>query len=273
MKFYKLSGSGNDFVLLDNRDLSLSGDLSELVQRLCARRTGIGADGVLLLEPASGYDFRMRYLNADGGEVEFCGNGARCSAYMARRLGLAGDRMTFLAGDGPHQAEVNGERIKLGMSQPKDISLGFLLEVEGKGYAASFADTGVPHVVIQVGDVEAVDVTGLGRAIRYHHQYRPKGTNANFVEVVDRSRLKVRTYERGVEDETLACGTGCTAAAVVSVLRKLVDPPVECTTRGGEVLTIHMDKNGDLVGNVFLEGAVELVFKGEWKTNDKNPKS
>lgn len=267
MRFHKLSGSGNDFVLLDNRDLSLSGDLSDLVRKMCARRTGIGADGVLLLEPASGYDFRMRYLNADGGEVEFCGNGGRCSAYMARRLGMAKDRMAFLAGDGPHRAEVNGSRVKLGMSDPRDISLGFLLEVEGKGYAASFADTGVPHVVIQVGDVESVDVTGLGRAVRHHHQYSPRGTNADFVEVVDRRRLKVRTFERGVEDETLACGTGCTAAAVVSVLRGLADPPVECLTRGGEVLTVHMDKSGESLNNVFLEGEVRLVFEGEWQPN------
>lgn len=267
MRFYKLSGSGNDFVLIDNRSLSLSGDLSGLVRDLCARRTGVGADGVLLLEPAQGADFRMRYLNADGGEVEFCGNGGRCSAYMARRLGLAGDRMTFLAGDGPHKTEVSGERVKLGMSDPKDISLGFLLEVEGKGYAASFADTGVPHVVIQVGDVESVDVVGLGRAIRHHHQYAPRGTNADFVEVVDRRRIKVRTYERGVEDETLACGTGCTAAAVVSVLRGLADSPVECLTRGGEVLTVHLARDGDRVKDVYLEGEVRLVFEGEWKPN------
>ncbi len=264
MKFYKLSGSGNDFVLLDNRGLSLSGDLSELVQRLCARRTGIGADGVLLLEPSDKADFRMRYLNADGGEVEFCGNGGRCSAFMARRLGLAGDRMAFEAGDGLHKAEVNDNRVKLGMSDPKDISLGFLLEVDGKGYAASFADTGVPHVVVQVGGVESADVIGLGRAIRNHHQYQPRGTNADFVEVVDRHRLKVRTYERGVEDETLACGTGCTAAAVVSVLRGLADPPVECLTRGGEVLTVHLRREGDAVAEVFLEGQVKLVFEGEW---------
>jgi diaminopimelate epimerase len=264
MKFHKLSGSGNDFVLIDNRGLSLSGDLTGLVRGLCARRTGVGADGVLLLEPAKGADFRMRYLNADGGEVEFCGNGGRCSAYMARRLGLAGDRMTFLAGDGHHKAEVTGERVKLGMSDPRDISLGFLLEVDGRGYAASFADTGVPHVVIQVGDVGAVDVAGMGRAIRHHHQYAPRGTNANFVEVVDRRRLKVRTYERGVEDETLACGTGCTAAAVVAVLRGLADPPVECLTRGGEVLTVHLSREGQAVADVFLEGEVKLVFEGEW---------
>jgi diaminopimelate epimerase len=267
MRFYKLSGSGNDFVLFDNRDLALKGDLRDLVARVCARRTGVGADGVLLLEPAQGADFRMRYLNADGGEVEFCGNGGRCSAFMAFRLGLAKEIMSFLAGDGLHRAEVRGERVKLGMSDPKDISLGFLLEVEGKGYAASFADTGVPHLVIQVGDVEAVDVVGLGRAIRHHHRYQPRGTNADFVEVVDRHRLKVRTYERGVEDETLACGTGCTAAALVAVLRGLAESPVECLTQGGEVLTVHLKTQGDRAGDVFLEGEVKLVFQGEWPPN------
>lgn len=267
MKFYKLSGSGNDFVLLENRLQELGADFTRWVPRLCARRTGIGADGVLVLEPAEGYDFRMRYFNADGGEVEFCGNGARCSAYMAWRLGWAGEEMNFLAGDGPHRAEVSGNRVKLSMSDPRDINLSFLLEVDGRGYAASFADTGVPHVVIQVGDLETFDVIGVGRQIRYHQRYQPRGTNANFIEILDGSRLKIRTYERGVEDETLACGTGCTAAAVVSALRGLVRPPVACLTRGGEILTVHLAVQDQTVSQVFLEGEVRLVFEGRWEDN------
>jgi len=264
MRFYKLSGSGNDFVLIDDRLRKLGPNFPRLVPELCARRTGIGADGVLVLEPAEGYDFRMRYFNADGGEVEFCGNGARCSAYMARRLGLAGDSMCFLAGDGPHRAEVSGNGVKLSMSDPKDISLSFLLEVEGRGYAASFADTGVPHVVVQVGDVESFDVVGVGSRIRHHQCYQPRGTNANFIEILDGASLKIRTYERGVEDETLACGTGCTAAAVVSALRGLVRPPVACLTRGGEVLTVHFEIQDQKVSRVYLEGQVRLVFEGLW---------
>ncbi len=273
MRFYKLSGSGNDFVLIDGRGLNLPGDPSGLVRELCARRTGIGADGLLLLEPAADADFRMRYFNADGGEAEFCGNGGRCAAFMAHRLGLAGSRMEFLAGDGRHRAEVFGQQVKLSMSDPREISLSFLLEVEGRAYAASFADTGVPHVVVQVGEVDSVEVVVLGRAIRHHRQFQPRGTNVDFVQMLDRGRLRIRTYERGVEDETLACGTGCTAAAVVSVLRGLADPPLQCLTRGGEVLTVHLERDGDQVRNVFLEGAVDLVFEGKWKSDMGNPKS
>jgi len=264
MQFYKLSGSGNDFVLFDNRDGALAGDLSGLVQKACARRIGIGADGVLLIEHSDKADFRMRYLNADGGEADFCGNGGRCIAYLAHRLGAAGESMRFEANDGTHQASVDGTTVRLRMADPSDISLAFLLEVEGKGYAASFANTGVPHVVVQVAEVAGFDVVGVGRQIRHHERYQPQGTNANFIEMVNRHRIRIRTYERGVEDETLACGTGSTAAAVVSALRGLVEQPVECLTQGGELLTVYLKINGDKVSNVYLEGQVELVFTGEW---------
>ncbi|MRR09618.1 diaminopimelate epimerase, partial [bacterium] len=147
MKFYKMSGTGNDFVLLDDRDGTLNADLATLVPALCHRRNGVGADGVLVIERAAGADFRMRYHNADGGEVAFCGNGGRCIAWFAHAIGAAGPRMSFTAGDGTHTAEVAGSRVKLSMRDPQEIKLNFLLDLEGRGYAASFADTGVPHVV------------------------------------------------------------------------------------------------------------------------------
>lgn len=265
MQFYKMSGTGNDFVLLDNRGGTIPADPAALVAALCHRRNGVGADGVLLIERAAApADFRMRYLNADGGEVAFCGNGGRCIAYFAHAIGAAPAEMTFAAGDGVHRASVRGRRVRLSMREPRDVRLSFILDLEGRGYAASFADTGVPHVVIPVAELDSFDVAGTGRRIREHRMFEPAGTNANFIEVLDRHRLRIRTYERGVEDETLACGTGATAAAVTSALRGLMDSPVECATRGGEVLTVHFRRDGDEVRDVELEGDVRLLFTGEW---------
>jgi diaminopimelate epimerase len=264
MNFYKMSGTGNDFVLLDNRKNTLGIGLSQLVPKLCHRRNGVGADGVLLLEYSSKADFRMRYLNADGGEVSFCGNGGRCIAWFAHSIGAVGETMTFEAGDGLHKAEVSGHRVKLSMKDPADFRLNFVLDLGSKGYAASFADTGVPHVVIPVMDLQDFPVVETGRKVRHHELFEPAGTNANFIELIDQHHLTIRTYERGVEDETLACGTGSTAAAVISGLQGRAVSPVECLTYGGEILTVHFKKEDDRITEVFLEGAVRLVFKGEW---------
>jgi len=264
MNFYKMSGTGNDFVVLDNRKNIIGDGLPQMVSKLCHRRHGVGADGVLLLEASNKADFRMRYLNADGGEVSFCGNGARCLAWFAHSIGAAGETMTFEAGDGLHRAEVTGNRVKLSMKDPDDIRINFILDLGTKGFAASFADTGVPHVVIPVMELQDFPVVEAGRKVRYHQMFEPAGTNANFIELIDSHHLNIRTYERGVEDETLACGTGSTAAAVISGLQGRAESPVECLTRGGEVLTVHFKKEDDLISEVFLEGAVSLVFKGDW---------
>ena len=264
MNFYKMSGTGNDFVLLDNRENIIGNEISQLVPKLCHRRNGVGADGVLLLESSAKADFRMRYLNADGGEVSFCGNGGRCMAWFARSIGAVPDKMTFEAGDGLHRAEVTGSRVKLSMKDPADFKLNFVLDLGSKGYAASYADTGVPHVVIPVMDLKIFSVVETGRKIRLHQMFDPAGTNANFIELTDQHHLTIRTYERGVEDETLACGTGATAAAVISGLQGRAASPVECMTYGGETLTVHFKKEDDQITEVFLEGAVSLVFKGEW---------
>jgi diaminopimelate epimerase len=264
MNFYKMSGTGNDFVLLDNRNKNFSEGLSQLVSKLCHRRNGVGADGVLLLESSARADFRMRYLNADGGEVSFCGNGGRCIAWFAHNIGAVPDKMTFEAGDGLHRAEVKCSLVKLSMKDPSDFKLNFVLDLGSKGYSASYADTGVPHVVIPVMELQDFPVAETGRKIRRHQMFEPAGTNANFIELLDQHHLIIRTYERGVEDETLACGTGATAAAVISGLQGRAASPVECLTHGGETLTVHFKKEDDRITEVFLEGAVSLVFKGEW---------
>jgi diaminopimelate epimerase len=264
MNFYKMSGTGNDFVLLDNRKGVFNEGLSKLVPKLCHRRNGVGADGVLLLEYSAQADFGMRYLNADGGEVSFCGNGGRCIAWFAHTIGAVPGKMTFEAGDGLHRAEVNGSMVKLSMKDPDNFRLNFVLDLGSKGYAASYADTGVPHVVIPVMDLAQFPVVETGRLIRHHQMFEPGGTNANFIELVDQHHLNIRTYERGVEDETLACGTGATAASVISGLQGRAASPVECLTHGGEALTVHFKKGDDRITEVFLEGAVSLAFKGEW---------
>lgn len=261
--FTKISGSGNDFVVFDNRDKALGGDLTGFVQKVCARRTGVGADGILLLEPGKGHDFMMRYYNSDGSEAEMCGNGARCIAYFAHTIGAAKEKMSFLAKDGPHTAEVQGTKVKVSMQDPTQIQLGIDLELKGKVLSVHCANTGVPHALVLTTDVENADVQGVGREIRYHPKFAPAGSNADFVQVTGPQSLKLRTYERGVEYETLACGTGATAAAILVHLLKKVEPPVEVTTKSGEVLTIHFKSDGGKITDVLLEGDVSPVFEGK----------
>jgi diaminopimelate epimerase len=267
LPFTKMSGAGNDFIVIDNRTQVLTGDLTRFIARVCQRRTAVGADGLLLLEKSvqTGVDFRMRYYNADGGEAEMCGNGGRCIALYAYRKQAAGTRMSFETQAGLYRAEIidDGRTVKLNMRDPRDINLQFDLELAGTSVTTSFANTGVPHAVVATGNVDQVDVFNLGRQIRQHRRFAPAGTNANFVSITDRTHLRVRTYERGVEDETLACGTGVTATAVVLALLNKIDLPVHVTTRGNDVLTVYGNRSGDKVTEVFLEGPAEAVYEGE----------
>lgn len=263
LPFTKISGSGNDFVLFDNRRMALDGDLKSFAQKVCSRRTGVGADGILLLDPGAGHDFTMRYFNSDGSEAEMCGNGARCIAYFAHEIGAARERMSFQAKDGPHTAEVQGRRVKVSMQDPTQIRLGMDLELKDKVLTVHFANTGVPHALVLTTDVESAEVASVGREIRYHPKFAPAGTNADFAQVTGPQALRLRTYERGVEDETLACGTGATAAAILANLLKKVEPPVAVTTQSGEVLTIHFKNDGSAITDVLLEGDVSPVFEGK----------
>jgi diaminopimelate epimerase len=273
LPFTKMSGAGNDFIVVDNRQDVLTGDLKTFVNRVCQRRTAVGADGVLLLEKSTQAecDFRMRYYNADGGEAEMCGNGGRCIALYAYRKKAAGARMSFQTQAGLYRAEIidDGCAVKLNMRDPHSINLQFDLELAGSSVTASFANTGVPHTVVVTGNVDQVDVFHLGREIRNHRRFAPAGTNANFVTITDRTHLRVRTYERGVEDETLACGTGVTATAVVLSLLNKIDLPVQATTRGGDILTVFGTRSGSQVTDVFLQGPAEVVFEGELPDTQK----
>jgi len=259
-----MNGAGNDFVLLDNRaaDLRL---LPEKIAQLCDRHRGIGADGILLLESATnGADFRMRYYNADGGEAEMCGNGARCFARFAQRVAGVKGEISFETRAGLIRARVLGdELVMLQMSDPKDISLKLEITVNGEVLTAHHINTGVPHVVIPVSDIEKVDVEKTGAAIRHHQMFAPNGANADFTEKRGRRQIAIRTYERGVEGETLACGTGVVASALVFALTENLDGPIDVLVRGGNELAVGFKRKGSsCFTDVTLTGPADFVFEG-----------
>ncbi len=263
INFTKMVASGNDFVVIDNRQKKIAG-LSGLAKKICDRNFGVGADGLLAIEPSKRADFRMRIINSDGSEAEMCGNGARCAALYARQNGLARGMMTFETLAGVIGAEVSADSVRLKMCDPKDIKLGMDIGVDGKDCRVNFVNTGVPHAVVFTEKVDGVDVKDLGRKIRYHSAFAHKGTNADFVELKKGNLLKVRTYERGIEDETLACGTGVTASAIIAAAVKGFKSPVKCLTKSGEILKIYFRKTGDNFKDVYLEGGARVVFYGEY---------
>lgn len=264
LHFTKMNGAGNDFVLVDNRDGSLALDTAAIA-RLCDRHRGIGADGLLAVEPAQqGADFRMRYYNADGGEVEMCGNGARCFARFVNRLhNFALPSIRFETMAGVIGAEFLEDQVRLCMSTPHSLALNEFLPVRGRTLTVHSLNTGVPHAVVFVDDLEAVDVRGDGAALRHHERFAPKGTNANFVRIIEPGKIAIRTYERGVEDETLACGTGTVACAIIHHLLQGTPSPVQVLVRGGDTLTIGFASNPDgTFGEVTLTGPGDFVFDG-----------
>ena len=264
--FWKMSGAGNDFILIDNRTGLVSADeIRPRVPRLCAPHVSLGADGLILIESASGAaDFKWRFFNADGSEAEMCGNGARCAARFAHLNGIAPARMTFETIAGPIQARVEGGRVRVRLTEPRALALGVRLPIEGgTDFSADFVNTGVPHAVVFVDDPGSMDVSGVGRAIRFHPEFAPAGANANFVRVDGRHAMRIRTYERGVEGETLACGTGSVASAVVAAARGLVASPVTLAARSGIDLTVHFARSNGTFGEIDLEGDARIVCKGE----------
>jgi diaminopimelate epimerase len=262
--FNKMSGCGNDFILIDNREKVVpDGDLAGFAERICRRRVSVGADGLILIEKSATADFKWRFFNTDGSSADLCGNGARCAARFAFLHGIAGTEMVFETGAGKIRARVDGEHIRICMPDPSDLRLEFEIRLDDKAYIVSSIDTGVPHLVVPVSDLEALPVAALGRALRFHPAFEPAGTNIDFVSFQDEDVLAVRTYERGVEDETLACGTGSVAAAVVSAALGRKSSPVRVLTRSGEFLTIHFRKDGERFRGVLLEGGARMIYRGE----------
>ncbi|MGQ9693757.1 MAG: diaminopimelate epimerase [Thermodesulfobacteriota bacterium] len=263
IRFCKMHGCGNDFIIIDHRQKILEGDrIRDLVIKVCRRKISVGADGLILIEPSAHAHFRWRFFNADGSEAEMCGNAGRCAARFAFISGIAPASLTFETQAGIIAAEVLGRRVKLQMTKPFGLQLDVEILLDDEKHFLDFINTGVPHAVKFVSEAASVPVKDWGRKIRFHPRFQPAGTNVNFVQPLDQHRLQVRTYERGVEDETLACGTGAIASALIAAYRGLVTPPVAVKTTGGEILNIYFQKEGKDFKDVYLEGDTTLVYEG-----------
>ncbi len=265
LSFWKMHGSGNDFIVIDNRAGTFpAAHRGELVARLCRRGAGVGADGLILIEEDSYSDFLWHFYNSDGSEAEMCGNGARCVARFAFMKRIAGADMTFMTPAGPVHARVERDRVRLEMTRPSVVRPLQEIECGGRREKVACINTGVPHAIVMVEEegFEELDIETRGREIRYHAAFSPAGTNADFVKILDKHRLAVRTYERGVEAETLGCGTGAVAACLVAAESGLVESPVAVETRSGELLEVSFCRNGRGWREVFLEGGAVIVYKG-----------
>jgi diaminopimelate epimerase len=250
MHFWKYSGAGNDFILLDDREHTLPIDSKQWIMQLCHRRLCIGADGLIILRRSSKADFQMRIFNADGGEASMCGNGLRCLANFLRELGEKKDLYTIETMYDKHTVSYRDDAVMTTMSLPKDISL----QQEIYGYTTDILNTGVPHAVIFVDDVDAINLKTIGKKIRHHERFLPEGVNVDFAEICFNNKIKMRTYERGVEHETLACGTGAVAVAMAASYNKKIEFPVDIITRSQDILKVYKDCS--------ILGPARLIYRG-----------
>jgi diaminopimelate epimerase len=263
LRFTKMNGAGNDFILIDNRAREIDLDRSQIAQ-LCNRHRGVGADGILLLENTTNRaDFRMRYFNADGGEAEMCGNGARCFARFANRVAGTQKTISFETVAGVISAELGDNLVTLRMTEPTDLRLNVKVSVPDENKTVHFINSGVPHVVIPVPKIDDVDVQREGAAIRHHKMFSPNGANVNFIEKRELNKIAIRTYERGVENETLACGTGIVASALIFAATENTSGPIHVIARGGDELQVGFERVEEGFRNVTLTGSAEFVFEGE----------
>lgn len=263
--FIKMSGTGNDFLVIDHRSQFIPLDQQpEFARRVCRRMFSAGADGIILLENAEDADFRWQFYNSDGSVAEMCGNGARCAARLAYTLGMAGRKMRFKTIAGLIEAEIcDDESVRLRMTPPFDLRRDLKILLGDDEKDVTFINSGVPHAVVFVED-EDIPIKEWGREIRFHSLFQPDGTNANFVSLLETGDILARTYERGVEDETRACGTGAVASAIIASIKKNVASPVGVITSGGERLVIEFElKQEGHVDNVFLTGPARIIYKGE----------
>ena len=264
LRFAKMNGAGNDFVLVDNRTQTIQLARNQVV-RLCHRQRGVGADGLFLLIPAKSgkADWAWEFYNSDGSQAEMCGNGARCFARFVQRLTGANGETSFETGAGIIRATFQGERVTVNLTQPKDLRLNQQIDLSSGRLTVHSLNTGVPHAVIFVPDADKAMVQPLGAEVRYHKQFAPRGTNVNFVQVLGPNQIRVRTYERGVEGETLACGTGVTASALVSALVHSFQSPVEVQVQGGDRLQVSFTERQQQFTDVQLAGPADFVYDGK----------
>jgi diaminopimelate epimerase len=262
--FVKMSASGNDFILIDHRLGGLDASiLNDFVVGICRRRLSVGADGVILVEPSSTADFSWRFFNADGSGADMCGNGARCAARFAHRQGICGRDLRFETGAGLVAAQVNGVQVKVRMPDPHSLEREMTIAVSGTVLTVNRINTGVPHVVVLASAIDDVELPALGREIRYHPQFAPDGTNVNFICLDPRSGgIAIRTYERGVEGETLSCGTGAVAGALIAAEQFGLPSPVSVRTRSGETLSVSFQSHDGRFRDVFQEGEARFIYSG-----------
>jgi diaminopimelate epimerase len=270
--FFKMSGSGNDFIIVDNRQKVVKdNDLPGFIHRICRRKMSVGADGFILIEPSNEVDFKWRFFNSDGSKAEMCGNGARCAARFAYVNGIAGENLSFETEAGVISGQVKDDRAKVKMPDPVELRLNYNIELKNGPVTVCSVNTGVPHVVVMSETIEDINVFDLGREIRFHEAFLPAGTNVNFICQQKQGHLAIRTYERGVENETLACGTGSIAAALITSCKAQWQSPINLVTRSGESLTIYFKKDGSIFKDIFLEGDARIIYSAQlwedaWKS-------
>lgn len=263
--FYKMQGSGNDFILIDNRRNILKGRiLKDLAIAVCHRHYSVGADGLIVIVPSKKADFKWRFFNADGSEAEMCGNGSRCAARFAYLKKIAGKNMAFETLAGIIHAQVKNEQVKVHLTDASGLRMNIAVPLDSGLRMGHFINTGVPHLVYLSKDLDGEDVDRTGRTTRYHVLFKPAGTNVNFVQILGKHRIRIRTYERGVEGETLACGTGSVAASLVAGALGAVVSPVGVVTWSGEKLTVSFERSADGFSNIHLEGGTQLICEGNF---------
>ena len=266
VSFAKMSGTGNDFIVIDHRRILVPEvNQAAFVRKVCRRMFSIGADGVIFIENSEVADFSWRFYNADGSVAEMCGNGARCAARFAYARGIAGKTMKFETLAGIIEAEIlDDDEVSLLMTTPVDYKKGLVAELAGTEKEISFMNSGVPHAVLFMENDMDIPVKEWGNSIRFHEMFQPAGTNVNFVQILEDEGIRVRTYERGVEDETMACGTGAVASAIFAAEKGVCSSPVRVTTSGGEHLKIVFDLHNDgHAENVFLQGPARIIYIGQ----------
>lgn len=264
LEFTKMNGAGNDFVLIDNRSRNIQLTREQVV-RICNRQRGVGADGLFLLVPsATGKaEWAWEFYNSDGSTADMCGNGARCFARFIQHKAGAKGQTTFETGAGIITAGFQGERVTVNLTKPKELALSQKVALnDGAVFTVHSLNTGVPHAIIFVGDADKAMVQQWGAEIRYHKHFAPKGTNVNFVQVLGPNSIRVRTYERGVEGETLACGTGVTASALISSRVHGFKSPVQVQVQGGDLLEVSFTEAGGEFSDVKLTGPADFSFEG-----------
>lgn len=268
ISFTKMNGAGNDFIVINNFDGSLRIDLPAFAKAACARGFGIGADGILVVEKSNEADFEMIYLNSDGSEGGMCGNGGRCIARFAALNKICKSPMRFVAHGQTYSAEVlNDKKVRLHLPNPEEIIPSLEVPLGSQLFDATYVHPNTDHTVLPSGaafdKVDSVDLVSLAREIRNNFEVFPRGTNVNLIEKAGDNQIRMRTYERGVENETLACGTGAVASAITAALRYKMQSPVEILTTGGEILKVFFERDGEQFSNLILEGSATVVFNGK----------